>query len=166
MEIVAGKEEHIPVIWDIAAKTWPGTYGDILTEEQIGYMLDMIYSTASLTEQMTQLGHKFVMIKEETSDHYQGFVSYEFDYKGSNKTKLHKLYVLPGCHGSGMGRILIDKVCEAAKEYGNTSVLLNMNRWNKTLGFYKHIGFEIVDEEDIDIGNGFLMQDYVFEKQL
>lgn len=166
MEIIIGNVEHIPAIFNIAANTWPHTYGSILTPRQIEYMLDMMYSSKALDEQMDKLGHHFYLIKEDTSSHWQGFVSFEYDYKGSQNTKLHKLYVLPECHGSGMGRILIDKVCEEARNYGNKSVLLNMNRNNETLGFYKHIGFEIVGEEDIDIGNGFLMEDYIFEKQV
>jgi len=166
MEIIIGKKEHMPAIWDIAVSTWPETYGNILTQDQIDYMLDMMYSSKALTEQMTNLGHHFLMVKQDNAQKFQGFVSYEFDYKGENKTKLHKLYVLPECHGTGIGRVLIDKVCEAAGKHGNTSVLLNMNRFNKSLGFYKHIGFEIVGQEDIDIGNGFLMEDYIFEKQV
>jgi len=166
MNIIVGNTTHIPFIWDIALKTWPETYGNILTQEQIDYMLDMMYSTGALTEQMTDLNHHFLLISENDSEHFRGFVSYEFNYKGTNKTKLHKLYVLPEYHGSGMGRILIDKVCEAAHDFGNESVLLNMNRQNETLGFYKHIGFEIVAEENIDIGNGFLMEDYIFEKKV
>ena len=166
MEIMTATAEHSPIIRDIAVVTWAETYKDILSDEQMDYMLDMMYSPASLTEQMNKHGHHFYLIRKDACVHWQGFVSYEYDYKGSRSTKLHKLYVLPECHGLGLGRILIDKVCEDARNYGNKSVLLNMNRNNQTLGFYKHIGFEIVAEEDIDIGNGYLMEDYIFEKQV
>lgn len=166
MEMIIATTAHSSAIWDIAVATWAETYKDILSDKQMAYMLDMMYSPAALDEQMNKLQHHFYLIRDYSSGHWQGFVSYEFDYKGGQSTKLHKLYVLPECHGLGMGRILIDKVCEDARGYGNRSVLLNMNRNNPTLGFYKHIGFEIVAEEDIDIGNGFVMEDYVFEKQV
>jgi len=166
MTIITASTQHALVIWDIAVVTWADTYKDILSKDQMDYMLDMMYSPTALEEQMNKLGHHFYLVKEDSSSRWQGFVSYQYDYKGSRSTKLHKLYVLPECHGSGMGRILIDKVCEDARNYGNKSVLLNMNRNNETLGFYKHIGFEIIEEEDIDIGNGFLMEDYIFEKQV
>ncbi|HCO66430.1 MAG TPA: GNAT family N-acetyltransferase [Dysgonomonas sp.] len=166
MEIIVANTEHSRIIWDIAVVTWADTYKNILSKEQMDYMLDMMYSPGALEEQMNRLGHHFYLIKEEKSPHWQGFVSYEYDYKESNSTKLHKLYVLPECHGLGMGRILIDKVCEDARRHGNESVLLNMNRNNETLGFYKHLGFEIIAEEDIDIGNGYLMEDYIFERKV
>lgn len=163
MIIEIGNTEHMEQIQKIAETTWAVTYGDLLSEEQIAYMLDMMYSEKALTEQMTRLGHHFFVIRQDNSDHWQGFVSYEFDYKGQPKTKLHKLYVLPECHGTGMGKILVNKVREEARTNNNALVTLNMNRDNKTKDFYEHVGFRIVGEEDIDIGNGFLMEDYIFE---
>lgn len=157
---------HARQIQDIAVVTWADTYKDLLSDEQRNYMLEMMYSSDALNTQMNESGHHFYLIKEDNALQWQGFVSYEYDYKNADRTKLHKLYVLPECHGSGLGRILIDLVCRDAKEYGNKSVTLNMNRDNPTLNFYKHIGFEIIGEEDIDIGNGFLMEDYIFEKKL
>lgn len=165
MKFVKGRPEHIPAIQDIAQRTWGDTYGHILTDGQIEYMLDMMYSANSLEEQMNILQHHFLLTKRDDADDFEGFVSFELNYK-ENKTKIHKLYVLPETHGTGMGRALIDKVAEMAKAANNTSILLNMNRFNKTMGFYKHLGFDIIGEEDIDIGNGFLMEDYVFEKML
>ncbi|NDV69585.1 GNAT family N-acetyltransferase [Dysgonomonas sp. 25] len=166
MEIISGTTGYARDIYDIAEQAWADTYGHILSQEQIDYMLDMMYSPQAIDDQINKRGHHFYLIREDASACWQGFVSYEYDYQGAHKTKLHKLYVLPSCHGLGFGRILIEKVCEDARKHGNKSVLLNMNRNNATLGFYKHMGFEIIGEEDIDIGNGFLMEDYIFEKQL
>ncbi|MEI9808163.1 MAG: hypothetical protein WDO16_09960 [Bacteroidota bacterium] len=41
-----------------------------------------------------------------------------------------------------------------------------MNRSNNAKLFYEKIGFIVIREEDIDIGNGYLMNDYVMEKQV
>jgi len=46
--IVKAATEDFQAIQDIAFKTWPVTYGHILSAEQLEYMLDMMYSTASL----------------------------------------------------------------------------------------------------------------------
>ena len=161
-----GTLEHISTIKDIAERTWAVTYTNIISQSQIDYMLDMMYSDASLTAQMTTQRHHFLLIKSSESASFKGFVSFEYDYKNTNTTKLHKLYVLPQSQGSGLGRILIDLVCERAKTYGNDRIRLNMNRDNKALGFYKNVGFEIVGEEDINIGKGYLMEDYIFEKRV
>ena len=61
---------------------------------------------------------------------------------------------------------MIDKIGKLALENNSAILLLNVNRFNSALGFYKKIGFEVVDEVNIDIGNGYLMEDYVMEKGL
>lgn len=45
-------------------------------------------------------------------------------------------------------------------------LLLNVNRFNKAVEFYKAIGFNILFEENIEIGNGYLMEDYVMKLEL
>lgn len=166
IQIVEAKLEHISIIKEIAYKAWAVTYSNILSQDQIDYMLDMMYSDSSLTEQMTIQDHHFLLIKSSKSASFEGFVSFEFNYKNTNTTKLHKLYVLPQSQGLGLGRILINLVCERAKSHGNDYVRLNMNRDNKAISFYKKMNFEIVGEENIDIGNGYLMEDYIFEYKM
>lgn len=163
MNIIVGKLDNIPVIANIAQQTWNIAYKNILTIEQINYMLEMMYSNNALTEQMTKLNHHFLLIKDEPANLFIGFVSFELNYKNSNKTKLHKLYVLPEYHGKGLGQILIDEVIQRARNNKNQFVNLNVNRNNKAKNFYEHMGFTISGKEDIDIGNGFLMEDYILE---
>ncbi|PXV61850.1 L-amino acid N-acyltransferase YncA [Dysgonomonas alginatilytica] len=166
MEIIQASTSHIPTIQDIAIKSWEITYADILSREQMNYMIEMMYSTSALKKQMTEQNHHFLLIKNESSSDFQGFISYEFNYKNQPNTKIHKLYLLPECKGKGMGRILIDKVATLAQSERNNSLSLNMNRDNKSIGFYNQMGFEIVGEEDNDIGSGYLMEDYILEKKI
>lgn len=163
-EITEAKIKDQPIIQEIAKFTWDKTYSHILSKEQIEYMLNMMYSEDAILDQMENLEHHFLLIKSSSSDKYQGFVSYELNYSGKSKTKIHKLYVLPECQGTGFGRILIEKVISIAKDEGNKILTLNVNRDNKSSDFYKYIGFQIAGEEDINIGNGYLMEDYILEK--
>jgi GNAT superfamily N-acetyltransferase len=90
-----------------------------------------------------------------------GFIGVQVNYPEPTQLKIHKLYVLPEVHGTGGGKLLFQRAVQVAKENECNSILLNVNRFNKAVGFYKHIGFEILKEENIDIGNGFWMEDYV-----
>ncbi len=164
MEIIKATIKDIPYIQAVADEVWPKTFAEILSPGQIRYMMEMMYSTDSLTAQLTQLGHHYLLVKD--GNEYLGYLSYEFNYKGKNWTKIHKIYVLTTTQGKGVGRILIDKVAEIAKENGNAELSLNVNRFNKAIGFYQKMGFEIIGSEDIDIGNGFLMEDYILNKKL
>lgn len=164
MNIIEATEKHIHIIKSLSDIIWPSTFSDILSSEQISYMMEMMYSSDSLKKQMNELNHHYLIAEKDGE--YLGFISYEENYKKSNITKIHKIYVLPSLHGAGVGRYLIDAVSKIAKNNHNNELTLNVNRYNKAIGFYKHMGFEVVTSEDIDIGNGFLMQDYIMNKAL
>jgi len=156
--------KDIKVIREIAFKTWPVTYGEILSRAQIDYMLDLFYSEETLTDKLVNIGHDFLVLKE--NEICLGFASYEHHYLNSNCTRLHKLYFLPEYQGKGMGKLMLDKIVALAKENRSDKLSLNVNRFNKAYVFYQKMGFEIIAEEDISIGQGYLMEDYIMEKQL
>jgi len=164
MTIITATSEDFETIRNIAYKTWPETYGKILGLEQLAYMLDRLYTTSALQQTITEKNHQYLLIKE--NDQYLGFASYQHDYLGLNVTRLHKLYLLPETQGRGAGKLLIDAIETMARNNHSEKVSLNVNRFNNALSFYQKSGYSIVGEEDIDIGNGYLMEDYKMEKIL
>ncbi len=152
------------VIRTIAQETWPIAYGAILSSSQLEYMFTMMYSTTSLLEQAAKKNSQFILAKE--GNDYLGFASYEIDIHQTNKTKIHKIYILPETQGKGIGKKLIDYIAAQAKNQKDIALILNVNKYNKALHFYLKLGFSNVKEEVIDIGNGYIMDDYVMEKML
>ncbi|HTG66222.1 MAG TPA: GNAT family N-acetyltransferase [Flavobacterium sp.] len=150
-------------ITEIAHKTWPLTYGEILSQAQLEYMLNAFYSDAALRANMEN-GHEFILAKE--NDICLGFASFEHHHKNENTTKIHKIYILPETQGKGIGKLLIDTIAQLAKENNATTLLLNVNRFNKALTFYQKLGFEIIEEIDIELDFGYLMEDYVMVKRI
>jgi RsiW-degrading membrane proteinase PrsW (M82 family)/ribosomal protein S18 acetylase RimI-like enzyme len=151
----------IPLIRDLTFKIWPATYSSILSAEQIEYMIGMIYSEKALDQQMKE-GQEFVII-------YDGVQPIGFAAVGLLEPKifkLYKIYVLPSYQGKGTGRFTINELVKAMKRKGGTSLLLNVNRNNNAKDFYEKMGFTVIREEDIDIGNGYFMNDYVMELKL
>lgn len=156
------KTHDIPTIRAIAHTTWFPTFEGILSKEQIGYMLKMMYSVESLTEQMEIKRHHFFLAKE--NDQALGFISIELNYQNQPVAKIHKIYILPAAQGKGIGQFLMQKAEAAALKHNIKTLWLNVNRYNKALGFYEKLGYKNIQTEDIDIGNGYLMEDYVLEK--
>jgi len=156
-------QDDINTIGYLAHEVWPVAYGEILTPAQLKYMLDLIYSPASLRKQMSVDKHQFVIA--ELDEEPVGFASYSKIIEPST-FKLHKLYVMPGTQGKGLGKALLDDVMERAIELGAKHLQLNVNRHNVARSFYEKMGFVIINEEDVDIGNGYFMNDYVMEKNL
>ncbi|MCL9807851.1 GNAT family N-acetyltransferase [Flavobacterium luminosum] len=163
MEIITATKEQLPIIRDLAYKIWPDTYGQILSSEQLEYMLLNFYNIPSLEEQFDN-GQVFLLVKEE--ENFLGFAAYQINCKTEGKTKLHKIYVLPETQGKGIGKLLLQEVENRARLHGNTHLFLNVNKYNKAQEFYKSQGFVVVLEEVIDIGHGYIMDDYVMEKEL
>lgn len=151
----------IPLIRTLANQVWPLTYEKILSRAQVIYMMRLIYSEASLRRQM-ETGHEFIIVYNAGIP--VGFASYsELE---PALFKLQKLYVLPNQQGRGTGRFLINEVISLVKNRGAAALRLNVNRYNKARSFYEKIGFTVIKEEKIDIGNGFVMDDFVMEKSL
>ena len=148
----------------IAYKTWPPTYGKILTKEQLDYMLGMFYSDEMLGKNLNEKAHHFILATENKN--CLGFASYEHNFDNKNKTHLHKLYVLPEAQGKGAGDLLIQAVENNAINNHSAAISLFVNKFNTAITFYQKKGFKIVSEVCLEIGKGYVMDDYAMEKEL
>jgi diamine N-acetyltransferase len=160
LSIRPGDLEDINTIGFLAQQIWPDTYRDILSPEQMQYMMNLFYSPASLRGQMVEEHHQFLIVEQE--EEAIGFASWSAATE-AGIFKLHKIYVLPGRQGKGLGRALLQFIFDAIRPEGATSLRLNVNRYNKARQFYERMGFAVIREEDIDIGKGYFMNDYVME---
>ncbi len=164
ISICEASMEDVVSIQNIAFETWPVVYGNIITQSQIKYMLDLFYSEAVLTDSIISKVQDFLLLKDQGKA--IGFASFEHNYLQQKVTRLHKLYLLPQSQGKGQGKVLINAVVEKAKENSSLNISLNVNKFNPALTFYKKVGFEIVGEEKLPIGNNFFMDDYKMELKI
>ncbi|MBR2649225.1 MAG: GNAT family N-acetyltransferase [Sediminibacterium sp.] len=148
----------IPTIRSIAERTWPSTYGGIISQGQIDYMLDLMYSDESLTKQINT-DHQFYIFEfEETPI---GFASVSKEEEGI--FKLNKLYVLPNIQKTGAGKALLAAVKNYAKANGGKKLILQVNKHNNARAFYEHMGFSVQKEMVFELDHGYVMDDYVME---
>ena len=161
---IAGKEDF-PIIQEIAANAWPEAFKEILSGEQIEFMMEMMYSNASLEKQISEQNHLYILSYTLYGNKvlHTGYASYEINFNNSNLTKLHKLYLLPQFKGKGIAKAILSHVKTMAFGKSNRGVVLNVNRNNPAISFYNSQGFKIIDSVDIPIGNGFFMEDYIME---
>ena len=160
MKLIQIKANQLPIVIELTKKIWPVAYGTILSKAQLDYMIQKFYNETALQE-LIQKGHIFYLAQDE-KENYVGFVSYEIN-SVPDKTKIHKIYVLPETQGTGLGRQFFELVNEQAKENNQKAIFLNVNKYNNALHFYTRLGFTIIKDEVIDIGEGYVMDDYVME---
>ncbi|WP_395045914.1 GNAT family N-acetyltransferase [Flavobacterium sp.] len=164
MKISVATRSQLEIVKDLAYKIWPSTYGSILSGVQLNFMLDKFYNLSYLENQLINENQVFLLIEENNK--YLGFCAYELNCESSSKTKLHKIYVLPETQGKGIGKILLNEVEKITLENNNSALFLNVNRYNNAQEFYKKQGYSVIKTIDIEIGNGYLMEDFVMEKTL
>ena len=148
------------LIRELASRVWAHTYIDILSPEQLDYMFDLMYSIASLQNQMGPQQHQFFIASRNGTP--CGYVSVE--QEGEQLFHLQKIYIVPEAQGTGTGRFLMQTAFDHVKRLcpdRSCTVELNVNRENKARQFYEHMGYQVVRSGDFPIGNGYYMNDYI-----
>ena len=154
----------IPLIRELTFKVWPQTYRDILTNEQIDYMLARMYSIETLREEIQLQGIRFVRLLVD--DRFVGFASYG-PAPEPGAMKLHTCYLLPEMHGRGLGSLLLQHCERAARQLGARRLMLAVNKRNtKAVVAYQRNGFTVTESVVTDFGSGFVMDDFIMAKDL
>lgn len=147
-----GKNE-LEVLESTAARLWHQRYDSLLTQGQIAYMLEKFQSVEAFRQQL------------EEGYLYRGLFNGEelIGFSGSvihgDRIFLSKLYLDEAYHGRGLGRMLLEDVF--SQWPACDELYLTVNRHNPSVEFYRHVGFETEEERVTDIGNGYVMDDYV-----
>ncbi len=155
--IIHAEKKDLQEIHRLAHIIWPLVYDYMLSNDQIDFMLEKMYALPALEKQWDE-GHRFYILEH---DHQLlGYASCSVQTE-TNRTILHKLYIHPSAQGNGWGRLLVHAVQEFAAQHHSPEIELNVNRHNKSIGFYESLGFKIETSVDVAIGGGFFMNDYI-----
>lgn len=163
MKLIKATEKDIPLIQDLAKRSWENAYAEILSQEQMHYMLTTMYSEAQLLEHLQHPNYHYYLVFDEVLNSFDGFLGYENHYE-ENTTKLHRIYLVPESKGKGLGKKTLGFLNEKVKESGDLRIILNVNKYNSAQQFYISQGYKVYDDGVFDIGNGFVMDDYLMEK--
>lgn len=153
-------ERELPIISALANEIWPLVYSDMISAQQIKYMLGWRYNCASLKADFAA-GQKFLIASVDNKD--IGFAGYNIT-NDPQVFYLNKLYVHPQAQGKQIGKKLLDFIAGDMKTNQASILELNVNKYNKSVAFYERMGFSTVRSEVLDIGEGYVMDDFVMRK--
>lgn len=162
--IRSARQDELPVVRHLAHVIWRAHYPGIITAEQIDYMLARGYAIEALAEfvGVPERGLELVLVGGEPS----GFAAW-YRIADSAEAKLDKLYVLQSRQRTGLGGRLIARVAEKARATGAMTLILNVNKNNvHAIRAYERHGFAIRESVVVDIGNGFVMDDFVLARDI
>ena len=152
--------DEIEIVRRLSNEIWKKVYPSIISMEQIEYMLELIYNEDALKKQINVQGHQFILVVDNNIP--IGYASYSLKAGITDgEYRLHKFYLQPEHHGKGLGKQMMNHIIHDVQNSGGRSIELNVNKYNPTLQFYKKLGFSVISEEIIDIGNGYVMDDYI-----
>lgn len=164
IEIRDASELDVPLVQDLARRIWHVHYPGIISVEQIDYMLSHGYADDLLRTFLSSPGAGLALAQIDGVP--AGFAAW-MRSSDAETTKLDKLYVLPALQRTGVGRTLIRHVEAAARADRSTALVLNVNKRNATaIAAYVKSGFSVRREVVVDIGNGFVMDDFIMSKAL
>ena len=151
-------EELLPLVETIWREVFPPIIGDAQTE----YMLQNYQSQDNIRSEIRS-GVQYYFITEENTT-YIGYLAFELR---EECLFISKMYLLRAARGKGLSSELFDWLEETALNHGKERLQLRVNRSNtRAIEVYLHKGFVITHTGISDIGGGFVMDDYYFEKHL
>ena len=162
MQIRPATEADIPVLRDLAQRIWRECYTGIIAVEQIEFMLGWMYSEEEIRRQLAA-GVPWGIAELEGEP--VGYLSWQREEDG--RVKISKLYVLPQRQRRGFGRQMLEHICEQSRAVGAHAVWLQVNKRNeRAISAYLKAGFHIEKEAVVDIGGGFVMDDYLMARSV
>lgn len=168
----ANNKEQLRAIEQIARFIWQEHYTPIIGKEQLEYMLEKFQSTDVMLEQLTE-GYRYYSISEHLEPY--NFCNPEdilligyFAIKPEEDSLfISKFYLHPNGRGKGYAHTMLKFIKEQAAKDGLSKLRLTVNKHNtKTITIYEKMGFVKKEAAVFDIGNGYVMDDFIMEKWL
>lgn len=165
--------DDVPRISTLAALIWRESYPGIISDDQIDYMLNMMYDVDVLRHELVDENVRYYLLTDSDLD--VGFVAWGpgptltplsgGEGAGERSAKIHKLYLRRDRQGQGLGRMMLEHAVDQARLAGYPKVVLNVNKHNDhAIATYLRNGFTIRKSIVVDIGGGYVMDDYVMER--
>ncbi len=154
--------DDIIAVVNLAKEIWEDHFTPLIGSEQVEYMLSNYQSINSITKQIQDENFSYYSVTN--GDDLLGYFAY---YPKCEQLYLSKFYLKKEARGAGFGRKVITFLESEARDMQAKSLELNVYKGNDhTISIYEKMGFRIVAEPQIDIGNGFILNDYVMQKEL
>lgn len=155
-------DEQLKTLAEKANIVWHEFFPCILTEGQIDYMVEKFQSYEAMKNQMENDGYEYYFITAD--DRILGYTGIK---KEEERLFLSKLYLLKENRGKGYASEAFKFLINYCKENALKSIYLTVNKQNEhTIAVYKKKGFEVIDTQVADIGNGYVMDDYIMEMKI
>ncbi len=163
-ELVPVTEADFETVASLAATIWHSHYTKIIGMAQVNYMLARRYTPENLRNYVNSTKQWFELLRVDSKP--VGYCSYSLT-KNPGEMKLEQLYLLEAFRKKGLGGIMLRHIEAEARKRNIRILVLQVNKRNEdSIAIYRRAGFRVRMEAVFDIGNGYIMDDYVMEKMV
>ncbi|MFA9412443.1 MAG: GNAT family N-acetyltransferase [Deltaproteobacteria bacterium] len=149
----------------LAHEIWSQHFPPIIGQEHVDYMLEKFQGVPAITRQIREDGYEYYLIVDE--DQYTGYFALVAEDEDGGPLQLSKLYLKRSSRGRGLGRAVLAWIEEECIARGVRELWLTVNKDNAdSIAFYRRVGFGIAGSSVMDIGGGFVMDDYRMVKSV
>lgn len=152
----------IDTVARLAREIWNEYYVSIIGQAQVDYMVEKFQSAPAMAGQIAS-GYEYFLISAEGAP--VGYFAIQPE-PAARRMFLGKLYLRYAARGRGLGAAAVEYIENECKSRGLSCLWLTVNKGNPAVAVYQRLGFRIMEPIVMDIGAGYVMDDYRMEKQL
>lgn len=151
-------DQEVTQLFSVVQNIWQEVFTPIIGSKQVDYMLKNYQSIENIQSEIAQDAHYFLLTYQ---DKFVGYTAYE---ESEEQIYISKLYLDSTLRGKGLTSDIFNWYEELAK---GKKLHLNVNQGNElAIAVYEHRGFKRVGERYVDIGEDYVMNDYIYEKEI
>jgi len=154
--------QQFDVVAGLAHEIWYEYYVPLIGRAQVDYMVCKFQSSGAMAGQMRE-GYEYYLAQRDGRP--IGYCAVQ-PQPAENSLFLSKLYLLRDARGAGTGRVCMEFIEQLARRRGLNLLWLTVNKGNPAVKAYERLGFRIAADLVMDIGGGFVMDDFRMEKLL
>jgi GNAT superfamily N-acetyltransferase len=158
--------EQLAIVAGLAEEIWYEFYVPLIGRAQVDYMVGKFQNAAAMQSQIDQ-GYEYFLVKQADADGSVRDIGYcAVQEQADGALFLSKFYLHKSARGAGTGRKCMEFIEGLARRRGLSLLWLTVNKGNPSVQAYQRLGFRIAADLVMDIGGGFVMDDYRMEKAL
>lgn len=148
----------------LADEIWHEYWPALIGEAQTDYMVENFQSLEAIERDMAEHAYEYWFLQDEEDGRIVGYTGGHVEPE-TNRFFISKIYLRAPERGRGFASQTVRFYENLCRERGLSAMYLTVNKHND-LGIRAYLGkgFQTIDAVETDIGNGFIMDDYIMEK--
>lgn len=177
--VAVESDQQLESLADLAGEIWREYWPALIGKGQTEYMIEQFQSLPAMQKGIADQGYRYWFIADDEMDDgsddggshapWGPIVGYTGGYvePETNRFFISKIYLLQSARGRGYCSKTIAFYEELCRHEGLSAMYLTVNKHNE-LGIRAYLGkgFETIDAVETDIGEGYVMDDFIMQKEV